>query len=97
MSTPSNTVLQGRESILPTYARQDVTFVSGAGSWLVADSGERYLDLVGGIAVVGLGHCHPAPLTAAHEQLDRLWHTSNLRSEERRVGEECGSGGGESA
>ncbi len=64
--------------ILPTYARQDVTFVSGDGAWLVADSGERYLDLVAGIAVVGLGHRHPAPLAAAHEQLDRLWHTSNL-------------------
>jgi predicted acetylornithine/succinylornithine family transaminase len=71
-------VLQGRESVLPTYARQDVTFVSGDGSWLVAESGERYLDLVAGIAVVGLGHCHPAPLGAAREQLDRLWHTSNL-------------------
>jgi predicted acetylornithine/succinylornithine family transaminase len=64
--------------VLPTYARQDVTFVSGEGSWLVADTGERYLDLVAGIAVVGLGHCHPAPLAAAQAQLDRLWHTSNL-------------------
>jgi predicted acetylornithine/succinylornithine family transaminase len=44
----------------------------------VADTGERYLDLVAGIAVVGLGHCHPGPLSAAREQLDRLWHTSNL-------------------
>jgi predicted acetylornithine/succinylornithine family transaminase len=64
--------------VLPTYARQDVTFVSGEGSLLVADTGERYLDLVAGIAVCGLGHCHPAPLAAAHDQLDRLWHTSNL-------------------
>jgi acetylornithine/N-succinyldiaminopimelate aminotransferase len=64
--------------VLPTYARQDVTFVSGEGSWLVADTGDRYLDLVAGIAVVGLGHCHPAPLAAAQEQLNRLWHTSNL-------------------
>jgi acetylornithine/N-succinyldiaminopimelate aminotransferase len=64
--------------VLPTYARQDVTFVSGEGSWLVADTGEWYLDLVAGIAVVGLGHCHPTPLAAAREQLDRLWHTSNL-------------------
>ena len=64
--------------VLPTYARQDVTFLAGEGSWLVADTGERYLDLVAGIAVVGLGHRHPAPLAAAHEQLDRLWHVSNL-------------------
>ncbi len=75
---PGNTVLQSRERVLETYARQDVTFVSGDGSWLVDDTGERYLDLVAGIAVVGLGHCHPAPLAAAREQLDRLWHTSNL-------------------
>ena len=42
----------------------------------------RYLDLLGGIAVVSLGHCHPAPLAAAQHQLDTLWHTSNLYSTE---------------
>jgi acetylornithine/succinyldiaminopimelate/putrescine aminotransferase len=67
-----------QRSLLPTYARQDVTFVEGDGAWLVADSGTRYLDLFAGIAVVGLGHRHPAPLAAAHAQLDRLWHVSNL-------------------
>jgi len=46
----------------------------------VDDSGRRYLDLVAGIAVVGLGHLHPASLAAAQAQLDRLWHTSNLYS-----------------
>ena len=65
-------------AVLPTYARQELTFVSGDGCTLVSDSGYRYLDLVAGIAVVGLGHCHPAPLAAAKEQLDRLWHVSNL-------------------
>jgi acetylornithine/N-succinyldiaminopimelate aminotransferase len=70
-------VMTGR-NLLPTYARQDVTFVSGEGAWLVDDAGKRYLDLLGGIAVVALGHGHPAPLGAAHAQLDRLWHTSNL-------------------
>jgi predicted acetylornithine/succinylornithine family transaminase len=64
--------------VLPSYARQDVTFVRGEGAWLEADDGSRYLDLVAGIAVVGLGHCHPAPLAAAKAQLERLWHVSNL-------------------
>jgi acetylornithine/N-succinyldiaminopimelate aminotransferase len=64
--------------LLPTYARQDVTFVDGDGAWLVDDGGKRYLDLFGGIAVVGLGHQHPAPLAAAQAQLERLWHVSNL-------------------
>jgi predicted acetylornithine/succinylornithine family transaminase len=68
--------------LLPVYARFPVTFVDGEGSWLIADDGQRYLDLVAGIAVVSLGHCHPAPLAAAKGQLERLWHVSNLYSTE---------------
>ena len=40
--------------------------------------GREYLDFGGGIAVVALGHCHPAPLAAARAQLEQLWHVSNL-------------------
>ncbi len=72
------TQVLSQHNLLPTYARADVTFVEGDGSWLVDSNGKRYLDLLGGIAVVGLGHRHPAPLQAAHAQLDKLWHTSNL-------------------
>jgi predicted acetylornithine/succinylornithine family transaminase len=64
--------------VLPTYARAAVTFTRGDGCWLEDDEGTRYLDFLAGIAVVGLGHCHPAPAAAAHAQLDRLWHVSNL-------------------
>ena len=64
--------------ILPTYARQDVTFTRGEGAWVEDADGNRYLDFLAGIAVVGLGHCHPAVTAAAHAQLDRLWHASNL-------------------
>ena len=64
--------------LLPTYARAPVTFVEGDGCWLIDDNGERYLDFAGGIAVIGLGHRHPASTRAAHEQLDKLWHVSNL-------------------
>ena len=64
--------------LLPAYARAPVTFVEGDGCWLVDDGGERYLDFVAGIAVTALGHLHPASTRAAHEQLDRLWHASNL-------------------
>jgi acetylornithine/N-succinyldiaminopimelate aminotransferase len=65
-------------AVLPTYARQDVTFVRGDGAWLEDAHGQRYLDFVAGIAVVGLGHRHPAPLAAAQAQLHELWHVSNL-------------------
>jgi acetylornithine/N-succinyldiaminopimelate aminotransferase len=65
-------------AVLPTYARQDLTIVRGAGCWVESAYGNRFLDLVGGIAVIGLGHGHPAPLSAAQEQLQKLWHASNL-------------------
>ena len=65
-------------ALLPAYARQNVRFAYGEGSWLVDESGRRYLDLLAGIAVVGLGHLHPAPLAAAQAQLEKLWHVSNL-------------------
>ena len=42
--------------------RRDVRV--GDGVWLTDSEGRRYLDLLGGIAVVSLGHCHPAPLAA---------------------------------
>ena len=69
-------------SLLPVYPPPRVTFVEGDGVWLVDDVGRRYLDFAAGIAVVALGHRHPAPLAAAHAQLDRLWHASNLFSTE---------------
>jgi predicted acetylornithine/succinylornithine family transaminase len=65
-------------AVLPVYARQDLTFVRGEGTTLYDADGRAYLDFLAGIAVVGLGHCHPAPLAAATAQLDRLWHVSNL-------------------
>jgi acetylornithine aminotransferase len=69
-------------ALLPAYARHDVTFVAGRGAWLTDADDKVYLDLLAGIAVVSLGHCHPAPLAAARRQLDALWHTSNLYSTE---------------
>jgi acetylornithine/N-succinyldiaminopimelate aminotransferase len=68
--------------LLPAYARHGVTFASGEGSWLTDVDGRRYLDLLGGIAVVSLGHRHPVPLAAAQRQLDALWHVSNLYASE---------------
>ena len=70
--------IAAREAVLPTYARADVTIVRGEGLRVWDAEGREYLDFGGGIAVVGLGHRHPAVTDAAHAQLDRLWHASNL-------------------
>lgn len=64
--------------VLPTYARAPLSFIEGQGSWLIEESGERYLDLGAGIAVTVLGHAHPALVKALEDQARRLWHTSNL-------------------
>jgi acetylornithine aminotransferase len=42
------------------------------------DQGKEYLDAVSGIAVCGLGHCHPAVTAALTDQADTLVHCSNL-------------------
>ena len=65
-------------SVLPTYNRAPMAFVSGAGSWLTAEDGSRYLDLGAGIAVNALGHAHPALVKVLTEQAGKLWHVSNL-------------------
>jgi acetylornithine/N-succinyldiaminopimelate aminotransferase len=65
-------------SVLPTYNRAPLNFVSGSGTWLVEADGRRFLDLGAGIAVNVLGHAHPALLDALTQQADTLWHVSNL-------------------
>jgi acetylornithine/N-succinyldiaminopimelate aminotransferase len=64
--------------LLPTYARIDLAFERGEGAWLVATTGERYLDFTSGVAVNALGHAHPALVKALTEQAQKLWHVSNL-------------------
>jgi acetylornithine/N-succinyldiaminopimelate aminotransferase len=65
-------------SVLPTYNRAPLAFVTGKGSWLTAEDGRRYLDLGGGIAVNALGHAHPALVSTLTEQAGKLWHVSNV-------------------
>ena len=65
-------------SIMPTYNRYPVTFVSGEGTHLTADDGRRFLDGLSGIAVCVLGHAHPKVADALATQARTLVHTSNL-------------------
>jgi len=65
-------------SVLPTYARAPLNFVSGQGSWLTEADGRRFLDLGAGIAVNALGHAHPDLVAALTDQAQNLWHVSNL-------------------
>lgn len=64
--------------LMPTYARQPISFTRGAGSWLYTQDETPYLDALTGIAVCGLGHCHPKVTDAIQQQAATLVHTSNL-------------------
>ncbi|MCJ8139906.1 aspartate aminotransferase family protein [Falsirhodobacter halotolerans] len=64
--------------VLPTYNRAPIAFASGQGSWLIAEDGQRYLDLGAGIAVNALGHAAPELVEVLTAQAHKLWHVSNL-------------------
>ena len=66
------------EAIMPTYGRQDVAFIKGDGTWLEDNHGNRYLDALGGLAVIVLGHANKAVSRTLKEQSETLLHTSNL-------------------
>ncbi|HEX4866630.1 MAG TPA: acetylornithine/succinylornithine family transaminase [Acidimicrobiales bacterium] len=66
------------DALMPTYPPAPVTFVRGEGSWLWDDAGAKYLDLLSGLAVTGLGHSHPAVAEALCGQARTLLHVSNL-------------------
>ncbi len=63
---------------LATYKKMPVVAERGEGVWIYTSTGERYLDLYGGHAVAGTGHCHPKVVLAIREQTDKLLFYSNL-------------------
>ena len=65
-------------AVMPTYARANLVFERGEGTWLIASNGDRYLDFASGVAVNALGHAHPKLIAALTEQAHKVWHTSNL-------------------
>lgn len=64
--------------LLPTYERNQILFVGGEGVHLIAEGGQRYLDLLSGIGVNALGYGHPAVVNTIAEQSRKLIHISNL-------------------
>lgn len=64
--------------LMNNYGSRDLCLVRGEGIYVYDDQGNRYLDLLSGLGVNNLGHCHPKVTRALHEQADRLLHVSNL-------------------
>ena len=63
---------------LATYKKMPIAAERGDGVWIYTSDGERYLDLYGGHAVAGTGHCHPHVVKAIREQAEQLLFYSNL-------------------
>ncbi|MGQ0464626.1 MAG: acetylornithine transaminase [Sporichthyaceae bacterium] len=76
----ATTDLQARwdNALMPNYGTPPVALARGEGCWVWDVDGNRYLDLLAGIAVTSLGHAHPALVAAVTAQVSTLAHTSNL-------------------
>ncbi len=66
------------DAVANTYNRFDLSFIKGEGCYLFNAKGEKYLDLVAGIAVCALGHSHPEFTEKIKKQCSKLLHVSNL-------------------
>jgi len=68
--------------MVPNYAPVDFIPVRGQGSRVFDQSGRELIDFAGGIAVNSLGHAHPLLVKALAEQAGKLWHVSNVFTNE---------------
>ncbi|OTA19488.1 ornithine aminotransferase [Xenorhabdus beddingii] len=68
--------------MLPIYAPANCIPVRGKGSRVWDQRGKEYIDFAGGIAVLALGHCHPALVEVLKQQGEKLWHVSNIFTNE---------------
>ncbi|MBC2678811.1 MULTISPECIES: aspartate aminotransferase family protein [Pseudomonas] len=68
--------------MVPNYAPAAFIPVRGAGSRVWDQAGRELIDFSGGIAVNVLGHAHPALVGALTEQANKLWHVSNVFTNE---------------
>ncbi|CAM3060028.1 aspartate aminotransferase family protein [Vibrio neptunius] len=82
--TVENKVERGlfNEVMVPCYNPMEMVPVKGEGARVWDQEGKEYIDFAGGIAVSCLGHCHPAMVKALTEQGQKLWHLSNVMTNE---------------
>lgn len=73
------------EVMVPNYNPASMIPVKGEGSRVWDQTGKEYIDFAGGIAVNCLGHCHPAMVKALTEQGNKLWHLSNVFTNEPAI------------
>ena len=85
MATTQEVIAEGQKYVMNTYGRLPIVIDKGEGCYVWDLDGNKYLDLVAGIAVNSLGHSHPAIAAALREQSEKLVHCSNLYWIENQV------------
>jgi acetylornithine/N-succinyldiaminopimelate aminotransferase len=85
--TPTNHELDLRDQqcYLPVFKRFPIAFERGEGARLYDVEGNAYIDMLAGIAVNSLGHCHPEVVRAIQTQAERLMHVSNFYTTPQQV------------
>ncbi|SCK29205.1 aspartate aminotransferase family protein [Vogesella sp. LIG4] len=68
--------------MVPNYSPAGFIPVKGEGSRVWDQQGREFIDFAGGIAVNSLGHCHPEMVATLTEQAHKLWHLSNVFTNE---------------
>ena len=76
--TKTDVIATEAQRVLQVYRRSQVVFERGSGSYLYAQDGRRYLDLISGVGVASLGHAHPKLAAAITRQAAEVLHVSNL-------------------
>ncbi|QLQ97844.1 aspartate aminotransferase family protein [Providencia alcalifaciens] len=71
--------------MLPIFSPAEFIPVKGEGSRVWDQQGKEYIDFAGGIAVLALGHCHPSLVAAVRDQSEKLWHVSNVFTNEQAL------------
>ncbi|HWV38775.1 MAG TPA: aspartate aminotransferase family protein [Vulgatibacter sp.] len=78
MANNEELAARAQRVLVGNYKQQPIAVVRGQGVHVWDADGRRYLDMIAGIATVGLGHCHPKVQAALEAQSRQLWHASNV-------------------
>jgi acetylornithine/N-succinyldiaminopimelate aminotransferase len=83
--TNEEIVTRAQRVLFQNYRTQPIALVRGEGTYVFDADGKRYLDFVGGIATVSVGHANVRVRDAVIDQMKLLWHASNLYVTEPQV------------
>ncbi|HRC08158.1 MAG TPA: aminotransferase class III-fold pyridoxal phosphate-dependent enzyme, partial [Miltoncostaeales bacterium] len=85
MNDDETLIARADAALMPTYGRQPVVFARGEGVYLYDRDGRAYIDCVGGVSMINVGHAHPKVAAAVAEQAATLINSSNLFYTEPQV------------